>query len=42
MSKKEAVPTKPPKLTVPEVISYCKNTLGITFNLMDEEKARDF
>ena len=42
MSKKEAVPTKSPKLTVPEVISYCKNTLGITFNLMDEEKARDF
>ena len=25
---------KSPKLTVPEVISYCKNELGITFNLI--------
>jgi len=33
---------KSPKLTVPEVISYCKKALGITFNLMNEEKARDF
>ena len=33
---------KSPKLTVPEIIEYCKNTLGITFNLMDEEKAKEF
>ena len=25
---------KSPKLTVPEIIDYCKNILGITFNLM--------
>ena len=42
MSKKEPVPTKSQKLTVPEIIDYCKNDLGITFNLMDEEKAKDF
>ncbi len=40
MSKKEFTPAKPQKLTVPEVIEYCKNNLGITFNLMDEEKAK--
>ena len=34
--------TKSPKLTVPEIIDYCKNELGITFNLMDEEKAKEF
>ena len=33
---------KSPKLTVPEIIDYCKNILGITFNLMDEEKAKTF
>ena len=33
---------KSPKLTVPEIINYCKNSLGITFNLMDEEKAKLF
>ena len=42
MSKKELVPTKSQKLTVPEIIEYCKNELGITFNLMDEEKAKEF
>ena len=42
MSKKEPVPTKSKKLTVPEIIEYCKNELGITFNLMDEEKAKEF
>ena len=42
MSKKEFTPAKPQKLTVPEVIEYCKNNLGITFNLMDEEKAKSF
>ncbi len=29
-------------LTIPEIIEYCKNNLGITFNLMDEEKAKSF
>lgn len=42
MSKKEFTPAKPKKLTVPKVIEYCKNNLGITFNLMDEEKAKSF
>lgn len=42
MSKKEFTPAKSQKLTVPEVIEYCKNNLGITFNLMDEEKAKSF
>ena len=42
MSKKDPTSTgKSPKLTVPEIIDYCKNNLGITFNLMDEEKAKD-
>lgn len=37
MSKKDATTTeKSPKLTVPEIIDYCKNTLGITFNLMEK------
>ena len=38
MSKEE----KSQKLTVPEVIEYCKKTLGITFNLMDETVASVF
>jgi abortive infection bacteriophage resistance protein len=43
MSKKDTITTeKSPKLTVSEIIDYCKNTLGVTFNLMDEEKAMDF
>ena len=42
MSKKENLSEKSPKLTVPEVIEYCKNDLGITFDLMDEEKAKEF
>ena len=42
MSKKENLSEKSPKLTVPEVIDYCKNDLGITFDLMDEEKAKEF
>ena len=33
--------SKSPKLTVSEIIDYCKNELGITFNLMDEEKAKE-
>ena len=31
-----------PKLTVPQIIDYCKNDLGITFDLMSQEKAADF
>ena len=42
MSKKENLSEKSPKLTVPEVIEYCKNDLGITFDLMDEENAKEF
>lgn len=43
MSKKEkAINSKAPKLSIPEIIDYCKNTLGITFNLMNEERAKDF
>ncbi len=43
MSKNDAnVNEKSPKLTVSEIIDYCKNTLGITFNLMDEAKAKEF
>ena len=33
---------KKPKLTVSEIIEYCKNDLGITFNLMDENTAAEF
>ncbi|MCQ2576688.1 MAG: Abi family protein [Treponema sp.] len=43
MSKKDAnrqLPGK--KLSVPEIIDYCKNTLGITFNIKSEEEAADF
>ena len=46
MSKKDfspqAKPIKEPKLTVPEIIEYCKNELGITFKIMDEQKANEF
>lgn len=43
MSKKTPQNLAPsPKLTVPEILDYCKNILGITFNLMDEEKAAVF
>lgn len=42
MSRKENQSSKSPKLTVPEIIEYCKNSLGITFNLMDEETTKDF
>lgn len=30
------------KLTVPEIITYCKETLGITFNLISKEEAAFF
>ena len=33
---------KLPKLTPPQIIDYCKNTLGLTFNLMDEGRAKIF
>ena len=45
MSKKNFFapgPVKEPKLTVPQIIEYCKNDLGITFNIIDEEKAAEF
>ncbi len=42
MSKKTNTPTYSPKLTVSEIISYCKETLGITFNLKSEEDAAVF
>lgn len=42
MAKKNQEEQKPPKLTVPEIIDHCKNDLGITFKLMDEEKASAF
>lgn len=43
MSRKDTnINEKTKKLTVPEIIDYCKNELGITFNLMDEEKAVEF
>lgn len=43
MSKRPPQKLAPsPKLTVPEILDYCKNILGITFNLMDEEKAAVF
>ena len=43
MSKKDVTTNeKSPKLTVPEILDYCKNILGITFTLMDEEKAAVF
>ena len=43
MGKKDFdAPVQEPKLTVPEIIDYCKNELGITFNIMDEQKAQEF
>ncbi len=39
MNKEDA---KSPKLTVPQIISYCTDELGITFNLMGEEAAMQF
>ncbi len=41
MAKKETAENLP-KLTVPQLIDYCKDTLGLTFNLMDEKKAATF
>lgn len=42
MAKKESNQIYGKKLTVPEIISYCKDTLGITFNLKSEEEAAVF
>lgn len=44
MGKKDGAQeyTKSKKLTVPQIIDYCKNDLGLTFNLMDEETAKEF
>lgn len=33
---------KLPKLTPPQIIDYCKNTLGITFKIVDEEYVTTF
>ena len=42
MAKKESNQIYGKKLTVPEIISYCKETLGITFNLKSEDEAAVF
>ena len=42
MSKPQNHSQLSPKLTVQQIIDYCKNDLGITFNIMSEEKAADF
>jgi len=42
MSKKEQKQIYGKKLTVPEIINYCKETLGITFNIKTEEEAAIF
>ncbi len=42
MAKKESNQIYGKKLTVPEIISYCKETLGITFNIKSEEEASVF
>lgn len=42
MAKKESNQIYGKKLTVPDIISYCKETLGITFNLKSEEEAAVF
>ena len=42
MAKKESNQIYGKKLTVPEIISYCKETLGITFNIKSEEEATVF
>ncbi|MBO4386231.1 MAG: Abi family protein [Treponema sp.] len=41
MQKHDAL-KKSPKLTVEQIIEYCKNDLGITFNLMGEDAAAEF
>ena len=42
MAKKEMSGEKTAKLKVDEIIEYCKSELGISFNLMDENAAKDF
>ena len=42
MKEKHVEGSRTPKLTVEQVIEYCKSEEGITFNLMNEEKAADF
>lgn len=42
MAKKESNQIYGKKLTVPDIISYCKETLGITFNIKSEEEAAVF
>jgi hypothetical protein len=42
MSKKDKHQTYGKKLTVPEIITYCKEDLGIAFNIKSEEEASVF
>lgn len=42
MPKKKIEKSNQQKLNVLEVIEYCKNTMGLAFNLMDEESAAVF
>ncbi|QNL96543.1 Abi family protein [Treponema sp. Marseille-Q4132] len=42
MSKNSYSHLKSKKLTVPEIIDYCKTNLGLTFNLISEEDAKSF
>lgn len=42
MSKKNQNLLPGEKKTVSEIIDYCKNELGISFNLMDEDNAKNF
>ena len=42
MPKKYHTNLKSKKLTVPEIIDYCKTNLGLTFNLISEEDAKIF
>lgn len=42
MAKKDTKQIYGKKLTVPEIIAYCKETLGIAFNLKSEEEASVF
>ena len=42
MAKKDTKQIYGKKLTVPEIITYCKETLGIAFNLKTEEESSVF
>ena len=42
MSKQSKSVQSGKKLTVPEIITYCKETLGITFKIKSEDEAKVF